>query len=175
MEGMEQLYLYGLIAGGILTLCYILLSDILDGLFDFIPDGWLNPTLILSFVTFLSAGGYLFETLTSINSVLILITSSLISLLLVLLLNIFVLIPLSNAEESNAYTEDDLIGRTGQVIVSIPRDGFGEVILHDSGGNISKTAKCFDGADIPYGKDILVIDIKEGVAYVSVKEDEFRL
>ncbi|MBM0065753.1 hypothetical protein JNO66_08795 [Bacillus gibsonii] len=172
MENIEQIYLYGLIAGGVLTLVYILVSDILDGLFEFIPDGWFNPTLLLSFVTFVSAGGYLLETLTSINSVVILILSALVSLVLVLLLNIFVLIPLSNAEESNAYTEDDLIGRPGHVIVSIPQDGFGEVILYDSGGNVSKTAKSFDDVEIASGTDIFVIDIKEGVAYVSVKEKE---
>ena len=172
MENIEQIYLYGLIAGGVLTLVYILVSDMLDGLFEFIPDGWFNPTLILSFVTFLSAGGYLLETLTSINSIIILIVSALVSLLLVLLLNIFVLIPLTNAEESNAYTEDDLIGRAGHVIVSIPKDGFGEVILHDSGGTVSKTAKGFDEEEIPSGKDILVIDIKDGVAYVSVKDED---
>ncbi|WP_307728795.1 hypothetical protein [Alkalicoccobacillus plakortidis] len=44
--------------------------------------------------------------------------------------------------------------------------------MHDSGGTVSKTAKGFDEEEIPSGKDILVIDIKDGVAYVSVKDED---
>lgn len=163
----QSIYLFGLIAGGIMTLLYILFSDLLEGMFEFIPDGILNPTLVLSFLTFFSATGYLMEKLTAVSHLLIAAVSFLLALGLTTLLNVFVLVPLNSAEESLAYSEDDLRGRTGKVIVSIPKDGYGEVILEGTGGTISKSAMSFDEEEIPSGNKVLVIDVKNGVLYVS--------
>ena len=86
--------------------------------------GFLNPVLVLAFLTFLSAIGYLLEILTGMNSVLILIIAAITSVILDTLLNVFVLIPLANTEESLVYTEDSLKGRIAAVIIPIPEDGF---------------------------------------------------
>jgi hypothetical protein len=167
---LQTIYLAGLIIGGVLTLLYILLGDILEGIFEAIPDGYLNPTLILAFMTFFSSSGYLFEKLTAINSLIIFIVSGIIALLLVTVLNIFVLIPLSSAEESLAYSEEDLKGRIGKVIISIPKDGFGEVILEGNGGTIAMSATGFENEAIPFESEVLVIDVKESVLYVTPHE-----
>lgn len=89
------------------------------------------------------------------------------SCVLVALLHFFVLVPLSSAEESLSYHESDLKGRTGQVITSIPADGFGEVLLTSSVGSISKTASSFDHTPIAGGTKILVIESKNSIVYVA--------
>lgn len=169
---LQEIYLFGLVVGGTLTLLYILFGDILDGIFDASPDGILNPTLILSFTTIVSAAGYLFEKLTSLNSILILLLSFVIAFILVTILNVFVLIPLASAEESIALKDDDLKGRIGKVIISIPDDGFGEVVLEGNSGTISMSAKSFEDKPIPYDTKVLVIDIdgKNGVLSVVPHE-----
>ncbi|WP_099157844.1 NfeD family protein [Virgibacillus ndiopensis] len=167
---LETIYLVGLIVGGSLVLIYILLSDILEGMFEFLSGGIFNPTLVLSFITILSAAGYILEIATSIHSLLIFIISLILSAILVTLLNLFILIPLSSAESSLVYTEDDLKGRVGKVIISIPDDGYGEVVISGKGGTIAKSAKSFDGQSIPEGTEVLVIDIKNSVVYVSVHD-----
>lgn len=172
---LQTIYLFGLIIGGSLTLLYILLSDILEGLFEFIPDGYFNPTLVLSFFTFVSSTGYLFEKFIALNSLLILLISLVLSFTLVTLLNVFVLIPLSSAEASLAYTETDLKGRIGKVIISIPEAGFGEVVLNGIGGMISKSAISFDHEYIGEGTKVVVIDIEKGVLHVSPHETLFEL
>lgn len=167
---METLYLYGLIFGGILTFVYILLSDILEGIFEVLSDTFVNPTLILSFITLLSGTGFVFEKVTDLNSFLILAGSSVSALLLVTLLNVFVLVPLSSAEESNTYTIEDLQGRIGKVIISIPADGYGEVMISGNSGNIAKSARSLDNTPIAEGTEILVIDIEKGVLHVTPYE-----
>ncbi|WP_059104214.1 hypothetical protein [Shouchella shacheensis] len=166
---LDQLYLISLLVGGGLTLIYVLLADVLDGIFD-IFEGWLSPTLILSFITFLSAGGYLLERFSSMNSFVIVGISALLSLALVSVLHVFVLTPLANAEESNTYSDEDLQGRRGEVILSIPKDGFGEVVLREDSGTIAKTAASFEGEPIAAGTNVLVIEVKQGVAYVAAKD-----
>jgi len=164
---LQTIYLFCLIIGGISTLLYILFGDILEGIFEILPDGFLNPTLILSFITFLSSSGYLFEKLSNLNSFIILLISVVIALILVVSLNVFILIPLSSAEESLAYKEEDLKGRVGKVIISIPENGYGEVIIEGNGGTIAMSATGFENEAIPYESKVLVIEVKESVLYVS--------
>lgn len=140
----------------------------LDGLSEAIP--FFNPTLLFSFLTFFSASGYLFA-YTSLQNYWIISISALIALLLVILLNVFVLIPLSSAEESLAFTEDSLKGRLGTIITSVPADGYGEVFIEGVSGTISKPAVSFKNTAIPLGSKVLVVDIQKGNALVVIYEE----
>jgi membrane protein implicated in regulation of membrane protease activity len=160
---METIYMYGLIISGILTVLYVLFADVVhfDG-----PD-FLNPVLIFAFVTIFSASGYLFERLSSVNSIVILGISAITALILVTLLNVFVLVPLSSAEESLVYNESDLRGRIGTVITAIPVDGFGEVMIENISGRIAKPAVGFQGEQIANGTKVLVVQVKDGILQVT--------
>lgn len=160
---LETIYLYGLIGSGILTILYVFFADVVH--FD-LPD-FLNPVIILAFVTLFSASGYLFEKLSAFHYLLIVGISAIIALILVTFLNVFVLIPLSNAEESLVYKESDLRGRIGAVITAIPADGYGEVMIESISGRIAKPATSFDRVPIDNGTKVLVVDIKDGVLQVS--------
>lgn len=88
--------------------------------------------------------------------------------MLVTLLHVFVLVPLSSAEESLVYKESDLQGRVGKVITAIPRDGYGEVMIESISGRIAKPATSFDRVAIPNGTNVLVVQVQNGVLEVSV-------
>lgn len=165
----ETVYLYGLVISGAITILYLFFGDFLEGAMESIP--LLNPTLLFSFVTIFSAGSYLAEVFTELHSGLIAGFSALITLILVTLLNVFILIPLSNAEESLVYKESDLRGRVGTVITAVPVDGYGEVMIESISGRISKPATSFTNTEIPYGKKVLVIDVENGVLQVKVYEE----
>lgn len=165
------IYLYGLIISGILTFLYVLFADVLhidtgDGALHF-----LNPVLVFAFVTILSGSGYLLERLSSLNSWITLGISAVISFILVTLLNVFVLVPLSSAEESLVYKESDLRGRIGTVITPIPIDGFGEVMIESASGRIAKPASSFDGEQIANGESVLVVQVKNGVLEVTAHRE----
>jgi membrane protein implicated in regulation of membrane protease activity len=164
---LETIYLYGLIGSGILTILYVFFADVVhfDG-----PD-FLNPVIILAFVTLFSASGYLFEKLSAIHYLAVVGISAIIALILVTFLNVFVLIPLSNAEESLVYKESDLRGRIGTVITAIPADGYGEVMIESISGRIAKPATSFDRVQIENGTNVLVVDIKDGVLQVSSHQE----
>ncbi|UYZ23322.1 NfeD family protein [Mesobacillus jeotgali] len=166
---LETIYFYGLVISGGVTIIYLFFGDALEGLTEAIP--FVNPTLIFSFVAIFTAGGYLGEVFTKLHSIWIAAVSAIIALILVTLLNVFVLIPLSNAEESLVYKESDLRGRIGTVITGIPVDGYGEVMIENISGRISKPAVSFTKTEIPYGKKVLIIDIENGVLQVKLYEE----
>lgn len=164
----QTIYLAILIIAGLVLILFMLFGDILEGVAEASP--FFNPTLILAFLTFFSALGYLLELLTSIDSILILVISAVVAGILDVLLNVFVLVPLSSAEESLVYTTDSLKGKIGKVIIPIPEDGFGEVLLKSNSGMVAKPAASFEHKPIEEGKHVLVIDIKEGVLLVIPHE-----
>ncbi|MEI1422695.1 NfeD family protein [Bacillus cabrialesii] len=164
----QTVYLYTLIIAGSLTLLFLFFGDVFAGLSEGIP--FFNPTLVLAFFTFFSAGGYIGELVLPLSSMFIALFSSILSIMLVVLLHIFVLVPLSSAEESLAYKEDDLRGRVGKVITAVPIDGFGEVVIEGIGGIISKSAVSFDNQQISYGTMVLVVDVNNGVLSVTPYE-----
>lgn len=166
----EAFYLSILISAGVITLLYLLFGDFLEGIVE--ATGFLNPTLILAFVTFTSATGYIFELLTSLNHLLIISISVIIAIILDVFLNVFVLIPLSRAEESLVYTTQSLRGRVGDVIIPIPVDGFGEVIIKSASGTISKSAASFENKPITEGEKVLIVEVKDGVLKVLPYENK---
>lgn len=166
---LETIYLYGLVISGAITILYLFFGDLLDGVMEGIP--FINPTLIFSFMAIFSASSYLAEVFTEINSAIIAGFSALIAIILVTLLNVFLLVPLSNAEETLVYKESDLRGRIGTVITAVPVDGYGEVLIESVSGRIAKPAVSFTKTEIPYGKKVIVIDIEKGVLQVKVYEE----
>jgi membrane-bound ClpP family serine protease len=164
---LETIYLYGLMIAGVLTVLYVLFAD----LFHFDGPDFLNPVLIFAFITILSASGYLFERLSSLHYLAIMGISALLAIILVTLLNVFVLVPLSSAEESLVYKESDLRGRIGTVITAIPVDGFGEVMIESISGRIAKPAISFDKKHIENGVSVLVVQVKDGVLQVTTQQE----
>lgn len=164
----ESFYLYALIISAAVTILYLLFGDFLDGLLE----GFINPVLILAFITFTAASGYLFELLSNLNHLIIIIISIIIALVLDIFLNVFVLIPLSKAEESLVYTTSSLRGRVGEVIIPIPVDGFGEVMIKGNSGTIAKSAASFENKAINEGEKVLIVEVKNGVLKVLPYENK---
>lgn len=163
-----QVYLVALIIAGVASVLYILFGDIAEGIGEVSP--LLDPAVILAFITFTSAVGYLLEFVTAWNSVLILIISLASAIVFDLLLYFFVLLPLRSAEVSLAYTDASLMGQVGKVIVPIPVDGFGEIVIETVNGLISKRAAGYENSAIDYGKEVLIIEVKEGTFIVKEYE-----
>ncbi|GAB2546273.1 NfeD family protein [Gracilibacillus alcaliphilus] len=162
---MQDLYLWVLIIAAILTVITLLFGDLLDGIFEAIP--FLHPVLVLSFFTFFSAIGYCLEWLTNWTSVWILLIAAVAGVIFVTLLHLFILVPIRSAEGSWGYSEESLVGSTGIITVSVPINGYGEVMIQWKSGVISKPAVSYDNEEIPQDERVLVIEIKDGVLHVS--------
>lgn len=163
-----EVYLYGLIIAGLITIVYVFFSDVAEGIGEGSP--FLDPAIVLSFITFTAASGYIFELTVNWNSGIILVIALVIAFILSLLLYFFVLLPLSSAEVSLAYTDVSLTGQVGKVIVPVPVDGFGEIVIETVNGLIAKRAAGYENAAIDYGKEVLIIDVKDGTFIVKEYE-----
>ncbi len=167
---LEMIYLTILIVIGCITVLYLFFGDLADISADGIP--FLDPAVILSFITFTAAIGYFFERFTGLTSIIIIVIAVILASLITALLYYFLLIPLRSAEVSLAYTDESLEGQLGKIIVPVPIDGFGEMVIETVNGIISKRAASFHQVEIPYDTQVLIIEIREGTAYVSVYEKE---
>ncbi|WP_230501224.1 hypothetical protein [Sutcliffiella rhizosphaerae] len=161
------LYFWCLIIFGGLTLIYILLADVVDGIFDATP---VDPALIFSFFTVFGATGYLLEKFSPISGWLVLVITTIAALLLVILLHIFVFVPIRSADSSLGYSDDDLKGKLAKVIISITKDGFGEVVLSIGGSTVSRSAQSFENEAIAYDTEVLIIEVQTGVVSVTPYE-----
>ncbi|WP_332651446.1 NfeD family protein [Lysinibacillus sp. 54212] len=165
---LATIYLTVLIVIGLCTILYLFFSDLTDGVAEGIP--FFDPAVILAFISITAAGGYLLETFTTISHFINFLLAAVASSILSALLYYFLLVPMRTAEVSLAYTDESLAGQTGKVIVPIPIDGFGEIIIESINGVISKRAASFDQTEIPYDQEVLIIEIKEGTVYVTAYE-----
>jgi len=96
-----------------------------------------------------------------------------VAVVLDILLYFFILLPLSSAESSIAYTDESLLGQVAKVIVPIPVDGYGEVVIETYGGIISKRAAGFDNEAIEQDRQVLIIQVNDGTLYVRDYEPMF--
>lgn len=166
---LETIYLITLLVIGSCTFLYILFGDVADGALEGIP--FLDPATILAFISFTSATGYILEKFTSLTSWIVLIIALLIGSFAALLVYYLLLVPLRSAEVSLVYTEESLEGKLAKVITPIPLNGFGEIIIETINGVIAKRAASFKGEEIPYDQTVLIIEIRDGTALVTVYEE----
>ena len=168
---LSTVYLTIVIAIGLCMVLYLFFADIADGVAEGIP--FFDPAVILAFITVTATAGYLLEIFSDLSHLIIFLISIGISFICTALLYYFFLVPLRSAETSLAYTEESLAGQTGRVITPIPVDGFGEVLIETVSGNIHKRAASYNREDIPYGQEILVIEVVNGTLYVQAYESLF--
>ena len=110
------------------------------------------------------------EQFTSISSVVSFILAIVFATILSALLYFFLLVPLRSAEVSLAYTDESLEGQVGKVITPVPLDGFGEIVIETVNGLISKRAASYHNIEIPYDTQVLIIELKDGTAFVAIYE-----
>ncbi len=167
---LEMIYLTILIIIGCCTVLYLFFSDLADVSVDGIP--FFDPAVILSFITFTAAVGYFLEKFFSFSSLINLLIAIVIASLFTALLYYFLLVPLRSAEVSLAYTEESLESQVGKVIVPVPLDGFGEIVIETVNGVISKRAASYHHVEIPYDTQVLIIEMRDGTAFVAIYEKE---
>lgn len=166
-----QIYLYALIISGAITIVYVLFSDVAEGIGEISP--FLDPAVLLAFLTFTSASAYILELLVDWSSGVILGVAVAIAIVFDTFLYFFILLPLASAEVSLAYSDESLMGQVGRVIVPVPVDGYGEIVIETVNGRINKRAASYENVAIDYGKEVLLIEVKDG-AFMVKEYEPFR-
>lgn len=173
LDNISLIFFWCFVGSAFLAIVYAIFGDILGGLFDAIDIGFINPTVILSFLSIFSGTAFISEYKTD-WSLLIVITLSLsVAFILVSILHVFILTPVKNAEENTAYSLEDMVGKNGKITVPIPQDGFGQVSFESDMGYQSHPAKSKDGLPIDIDSEVRVLKIEQGV-YVVKQRNSFN-
>ncbi|WP_084543494.1 hypothetical protein [Gracilibacillus kekensis] len=147
-----------------------MLDGILDSIFDSLGE-FFNPLLVFGTLSVVAGSGVLWTKYSQTNPVYVLLISVLTGIGAYILIYHFLVIPMSNAESSTSISVNDLKGRTGEVITTIPATGMGEVLIPSSQGSRHETALSFDRQEIKQGKTIVVVEVKDQLLYVSELEE----
>lgn len=73
---------------------------------------------------------------------------------------------LRQAESTDTFSLQDMVGSTGRVSISIPANRFGTVLISFAGASHNMTATA--DADIPAGKDVRVVAVAGGNLVVTL-------
>ncbi|EGA91162.1 hypothetical protein GPDM_01345 [Planococcus donghaensis MPA1U2] len=160
---MEQLYMYILLVAGALTVLCVFFGEAVE-----FKSAWplFSPIVILAFVTFGSAIGFLLETATAFNEWSVLWISILAAGFLDLLLYFLILLPVSSA--TSAHSEESLSGQVATVSVPIPKDGYGEVLIETYSGVILRRAAGYNNEAIAQDEKVMIVEVSEGTFYVQI-------
>ncbi|PEI77065.1 phosphate ABC transporter permease [Bacillus wiedmannii] len=164
---LETIYLYGFIIATILTVIYIFFGDIFESIFSFGGGSVSVVTLLLSFFAMLCGLSYIGEYLISFNSILIFGSAFAISFIGVFIMKILILKPIAEAEQNTVQRMDEFIGCKGEVITTIPTEGFGEVLISSQFGSNAIPAKTIGKKDISQGTEVIIEGVQDGVLLVQ--------
>lgn len=157
--------------GALFALISVVLGDILssafDGMLDFLSIDFLQPMVIATAVTTLGGAGILLTKYSPFTTLVCLGMAVIIALLLAVAVYFAYVKPMQNSENSTGFSIQELQGKIGQVTVAIPSSGFGEVLVRIGAGHTNQIAASFDAVNIADGSQVVVVEIREGVAYVS--------
>jgi len=166
---MLELYWGCLVFGLILAFVSIifgdLLGDVLGGVFH-VDSDIMQPMVVVGGLTIFGGAGVLLTKYTSLETWPVVIFALLIAFGLSTIIYFAYVKPMKNSENSIAFSVADLIGQFGEVIVPIPAQGCGEILIQVGTGNTNQIAASLKGQEIVSGSQVVVASVKEGVLYV---------
>lgn len=168
---METVYLACLIGGILYAVVSVIfgdwLSQAIDGALDFLSVDFLQPMTIVGGITIFGGAGYLMERYSGLAGPVIVLGAALIAIAGATAVYFLYVKPMENSESSIAFSVASLSGSIGEVLVPIPQNGCGEVLVKVGAGNTNQIAASFDNVPIPSGSRVVVVEVREGILYVS--------
>lgn len=162
--------LFGGLIFALVTLIFgDLLGDSLQGLFHALSFDHLDilqPMVLVSGITVFGGTGVVLTLYTQLTSGKIGILSVILAVVLSILIYFGYVKPMKNSENSIAYSMQDLVGLPGEVSVTVPAEGYGEVILKIGAGHSNHIAISQSGKELPTGTKIFVTKVEKSVVSV---------
>lgn len=171
---MGALFLGCFFTGILFTLATLLFGELLSGWTDSLaghPIAFLQPIVWVGGLTAFGGTGILLMHYSPFNSLVALMLAILSSILLSILIWLLYVKPMMRSENSTGFSMKELTGRIGEVTVSIPEGGYGEVMIKVGAGYTNQIAAAFQGPAIADGQRIVVIEVKEQVLLVSLLDE----
>jgi membrane-bound ClpP family serine protease len=172
---METIFWGCFLTGILFTLASLLFGEVLSGWADTLaghPIAFLQPVVWVGGLTAFGGLGILLLHYSSLSAVIAFLLAAFAAIVLSILIWLFYVKPISRSEISTGFSMRELAGSIGEVTVSIPRIGFGEVMIKAGPGFTNQVAAGFQGAAIAAGLRVVVVEVKDDVLYVSLFDEE---
>lgn len=170
---MMDLY-WGCLYGGILFALLSLLGGRslhrahgLNGSIRFHGLRLLHPLTIVGSTTAFGGAGILLARYTTLSDGLLPVFAALFALLFSVAIHFGYVRPMARSETSIGFSKNDYVGRTALVTVPIREMKRGQVMIRMGAGNTCEPAASFDGDAIPSGSQVVVIEVRDHILYVS--------
>ena len=166
-------FIFGIVVGLITVIFGDLFGGALEGVFDFLenigsqPFYLFQPVSLFAGITVFGATGVIATKYSDLSPIAVFVLSLLMAILAMIIVYYVFVKPSHQAENSLAFSIRQLIGKQGVVSISIPANGYGEVMIKVGGGYSNQIAASFDKVDIKQEQQVFVVDEKEGVLFVS--------
>ncbi|MBH5316791.1 NfeD family protein [Paenibacillus sp. GSMTC-2017] len=171
---MDTLFMACLIGGIIYAIVSVIFGDWLgqmfDGILDFLSiDGpsFLQPMTIVGGITVFGGAGLLLAKYSDLSNPVIILFAIIIAVVTAVAVFFLYVRPMENSENSIAFTMQSLGGTLGEVLVPIPVNGYGEVLVKVGAGFTNQIAASFENEPISTGAKIVVVEVRNSVLYVS--------
>lgn len=165
---------WGCLAGGILFALVSLLGGRalhrahgLHGSLRFHALRFLHPMTIVGAVTAFGGAGVLLVRHAELSDPMLLVTAIAIALVFSVAIHFGYVRPMARSESSIGFSKNDYVGRTVLVTIPIPEGKRGQVMIRMGAGNTCEPAASFDGDAIPSGSQVVVIEVRDHILYVS--------
>ncbi len=184
---MLEIYWGCLIGGVIFTIVAMLVGDLIGGhggaghfhVGDHDAgaggNGWhldiLKPAVIIGAITAFGGAGIMLSRYTSLPASGVIGVAVAVALLIATGVYLLYIRPLRNAESSIGYSVVDLVGRPCEVLVTLPEQGFGEVLVRIGNGVVNHIAIA-NGSSLPRGAQGVVVEVENGVLVVAPFDSE---
>lgn len=163
----------GLAFGLISVLFGDFLGDAFDGLFDAISiDGFdmLHPMTLVGGITLFGALGLMLTKYSSVEVLPVGLISGAAAIAFSILVFFVYVKPMKNTESSIGFSIKELVGRTAEVTIPIPENGYGEVLVKLGAQHTYQIAAAHDNEVIQTGKTVVIVEEKDGTLYVTSVE-----
>lgn len=158
------------IGGCLFTLLFLVIGELIDGLVDGIfGSSIFYPGVIIGSVTIFGGIGLILLQLSPFSTTYILPSAISAGVASLFLLYYLYVKPVKMSENSTSFQMTDLIGQTGEVTVTIPADGFGEVMIFTLSGYTNQIAQSENHQAIKEGTKVIITGVTDSILIVSAQ------
>ncbi|RXZ77047.1 protease [Paenibacillaceae bacterium] len=173
---METLFWACLIGGIIFAVVSVVFGDIIshgiDGALDFLSMeswAWLQPMTLVGGITVFGGAGLLLHRHSTFGAAAVIALAVLAAVIVSTCVYFLYVKPMQNSENSTAFSIQDMEGKIAEVLVPIPSNGYGEVLVRiGSAGVTNQIAASYNDQPIPGNANVVVVEVREGILYVAL-------
>lgn len=164
---MISFYQSCLILGIVLTVVFFFFGDMVD------IESPIDLSALITWMTVFGATGSVLIDgywTSSEDALLVILSSALVATLISVAFYLLYLKPMKKTENSVAFSYQDLVGKTGEVITPITTGKYGEVVLQMGAGYTNQIATSHQ--EITKETKVVVKTVQEGIVWVEVLDQK---